>query len=68
VTELHKRLLFAGVTFVVAGGIWTLQGLDYIEGSPMTGEPFWVKAGLAVVVVGALILALGLRSRSSPNG
>jgi hypothetical protein len=56
------------VTFVVAGGIWTLQGLDYIEGSPMTGEPFWVKAGLAVVVVGALILALGLRSRSSPNG
>ena len=35
------------VAMVVVGGMWTMQGLGYLEGSPMTGAPFWAIAGPA---------------------
>ena len=42
---------------IVAGLIFTFQGLGYIEGSAMTGEAFWAVVGPAIAGLG---LALGI--------
>ncbi|HET6561829.1 MAG TPA: hypothetical protein VFG72_08135 [Marmoricola sp.] len=50
------------VVMVVAGAVWTVQGLGYLEGSPMTGVSFWAIAGPVVAGFG-LALMLVLRDR-----
>jgi hypothetical protein len=50
------------VAMVVVGGMWTMQGLGYLEGSPMTGAPFWAIAGPVVAGFG-IALMLVLRDR-----
>ena len=52
----------AAVAMVVVGAIWTMQGLGYLEGSPMTGVSFWAIAGPVVAGFG-LALMLVLRDR-----
>ena len=42
---------------LVAGALWTLQGLGYLGGSSMTGESFWAVVG---PIVAGLGLALGI--------
>ena len=50
------------VVMVVAGAVWTLQGLGHLEGSPMSGVSFWAIAGPVVAGFG-LALMLVLRDR-----
>ena len=50
------------VAMVVVGGVWTFQGLGYLEGSPMTGVSFWAIVGPVVAGFG-LALMLVLRDR-----
>jgi TRAP-type C4-dicarboxylate transport system permease small subunit len=50
------------VAMVVVGGVWTFQGLGFLEGSPMTGVSFWAIAGPVVAGFG-LALMLVLRDR-----
>ncbi len=50
------------VAMVVVGGVWTFQGLGYLEGSPMTGVSFWAIIGPVVAGFG-LALMLVLRDR-----
>jgi hypothetical protein len=45
---------------VVVGVIWTLQGLGYLKGSPMTGVQFWALVGPVVAGFG---VALAIVSR-----
>jgi hypothetical protein len=45
-----------GVVLVVIGGLWTLQGLGLVQGSPMTGSTIWVVLGLVVVASGVAVL------------
>jgi hypothetical protein len=52
-----------GGALIVTGGVWIGQGLGYIPGSFMTGDPFWAFAGVLFVAGGAGILALELRRR-----
>jgi len=47
------------------GVVWIGQGLGYIPGSFMTGDPFWAVAGGVLVAVGAAIVVLELRRRPS---
>ncbi len=49
-------LAIAGVLLLV-GGVWTGQGLGYVEGSVMTGERTWAILG---PIVAGLGVALGL--------
>ncbi len=56
-------LVGAGALITVAGVIWTLQGLDYIGGSVMTGVTLWAVVGPVVAIVGLAIAAAGLRAR-----
>jgi hypothetical protein len=57
-------LMTLGVLAVVLGGLWTLQGLDVIGGSVMSGVSMWAVIGPIVAVVGLLLIALGVRRRS----
>ena len=59
-------LLIVGVLLVLAGSTFALQGADYLGGSSMTGNPFWLYAGSGIAVLGVLliIVAVARRSRS----
>ena len=56
--------LLVGGALVVTGGVWIGQGLGYIPGSFMTGDPFWAVAGVVFALGGVAILALELRRRA----
>jgi hypothetical protein len=60
-----SRSLAVGLGFVllVVGGLWTLQGLGYVGGSPMTGVTFWAVAGPLVALLGLLLAVVGGRGR-----
>jgi predicted signal transduction protein with EAL and GGDEF domain len=54
-------LLVLGVFMVLIGSVWALQGANFLLGSPMTGDPFWLVVGIAVIVVGAALAYFGWR-------
>ena len=56
--------LVLGGLMVVAGLVWTLQGLGYVSGSPMTGVTFWAIVGPLVAGFGVALMIVGLRSRT----
>lgn len=56
-------LAVVGVAAVVAGIIWTLQGLGYVGGSFMTGATVWAIIGPVVALAGLVLLAVASRSR-----
>jgi hypothetical protein len=47
---------------VAVGVLWTLQGLDVVGGSPMSGVGLWAVIGPFVALAGAG-LALGARRK-----
>ena len=55
--------LAVGIVAIVSGAVWTLQGLGYVRGSVMTGEPVWAVIGPIVAVVGVILVVLALRGR-----
>jgi hypothetical protein len=57
--------LTIGALLILIGGVWTLQGLDVLGGSSMSGSTMWAVIGPIVVVVGALLLWQGFRRRIS---
>jgi hypothetical protein len=57
--------ILIGAVAVVAGVIWTLQGLDILGGSPMSGDSTWAIVGPIVAVVGMLVFLFGLRRRGA---
>lgn len=52
-----------GVLLVLAGAVWTLQGLGYIGGSFMSGASVWAVIGPIVAVAGIALLWVSLRRR-----
>lgn len=57
-------LIIVGIIGLLLGAVWTLQGLDVIGGSPMSGNSMWAIIGPIVAVVGILLLLVGARRRS----
>ena len=49
--------LAAALLMVVVGGIFTFQGLGYLEGSSMTGDDTWALIG---PIIAGLGVALGI--------
>ena len=60
-----RRVLLVGVGFVLilAGVVFTLQGVGVLGGSAMSGVTFWAVAGPVIAVVGLALAAIGLRDR-----
>jgi len=54
-------LVTLGVLMLVVGGIWTFQGLGYIEGSAMTGVEMWAIVGPVVAGLGVALAYVGAR-------
>lgn len=55
--------LVLGGVMVVAGLLWTLQGLGYVSGSPMTGVALWAVIGPVVALIGVALMVVGMRTR-----
>jgi uncharacterized membrane protein HdeD (DUF308 family) len=52
-----------GVVLALVGALWTLQGLNLVGGSFMTGSTLWLVIGLVALVGGVALLARSLRTR-----
>ena len=55
--------LAVGIVAIVSGAVWTLQGLGYVRGSVMTGEPIWAVIGPIVALAGLVLIVVALRRR-----
>lgn len=53
--------LVAGILIFLMGALWTLQGLDLVGGSPMSGVTLWAVVGPIVAILGLALAGLGLR-------
>lgn len=64
---MTKNLLTpVGVLLVLVGGLWTLQGLDVIGGSGMSGQTLWAVIGPIVALAGVGLIVVGIRGRKAP--
>ncbi len=61
---MRMALPATGIALLVVGAVWTLQGVNILPGSPMTGEPFWAWAGIVSLIVGLVLLFVGLGRRA----
>lgn len=50
-----------GAVLVLAGIVWTLQGIDVLKGSSMSGTTTWAVIGPIVLVLGVVLASVGLR-------
>ncbi len=58
-------LVGVGVLLMLAGVVFTLQGVGAIGGSVMSGVTFWAVAGPVIAVAGLAMAAIGLRDRTA---
>jgi hypothetical protein len=58
-------LLIVGIVLVLLGLLWTLQGLDVLGGSAMSGVTLWAIVGPVVAVVGLVLVVVGARSKGA---
>jgi hypothetical protein len=56
--------LVIGGLALIAGVVWTLQGLNVIRGSFMSNNHTYVVVGPIVSIIGLILLAVGARSRA----
>jgi len=60
---VHPRVaLGIGILLVLVGLLWTLQGLDIVGGSGMSGVAIWAVIGPFVALIG-IVVALGARRK-----
>jgi len=59
--------LVIGGLAVVIGIVWTLQGLNVLGGSVMTGKTIFAVIGPIVSVVGLVLLGVGIRQSRAPT-
>jgi uncharacterized membrane protein HdeD (DUF308 family) len=53
--------LATGVLVAIIGVVWTLQGLGYLGGSPMTGVRTWAIIGPILIVAGVVLVGVAFR-------
>ena len=52
-----------GIVFVVLGVLWSLQGLNVLPGSVMSGQSMWLVIGILLALVGLWLLSTLRRGR-----
>lgn len=55
--------LVPGVILSGVGVLWTLQGLNLVHGSAMSGSSLWATMGPVVFVAGLALIAIGITRR-----
>ncbi|MFE6733359.1 hypothetical protein [Microbacterium sp. NPDC057650] len=53
-------ILVLGVILLLVGVVWTLQGLNVLGGSAMSGSPLWATIGPIVLVVGVILIVVSI--------
>jgi hypothetical protein len=56
-------ILGLGVLLVFIGVGWTLQGIDVMKGSAMSGVTLWAVVGPIVAIAGVALLGVGFSRR-----
>jgi ACR3 family arsenite efflux pump ArsB len=54
-------LVIVGALLTLSGAVWTLQGLNVLGGSAMSGATQWAVIGPIVAVIGLVMLVSGVR-------
>lgn len=52
-----------GLLMTGTGVLWTMQGLGYAEGSPMTGRAQWAIIGPVLAGLGVALIIVAARGR-----
>jgi hypothetical protein len=52
-----------GIVFVAFGVLWTLQGVNVVRGSFMSGQTMWLVIGIILVLLGVWLLWSLIASR-----
>jgi xanthine/uracil permease len=52
--------LVPGVILALLGIVWTLQGLNVLGGSAMSGSPLWATIGPIVLAVGVVLIVIAI--------
>jgi hypothetical protein len=55
--------LVPGVLLALVGLVWTLQGLNVLGGSAMSGSSLWATVGPIVLIVGLVLIGIGIARR-----
>jgi hypothetical protein len=59
-----RRVVLAGAGFLMlAGVVFTLQGVGVLGGSVMSGVTFWAVAGPVIALLGLALAVIGLGGR-----
>ncbi|GAB3858155.1 hypothetical protein ACFPIJ_18910 [Dactylosporangium cerinum] len=56
-------LVIVGALLILSGVVWTLQGLNLLGGSAMSGNTMWAVIGPITAIVGAVLFLRGVRKR-----
>ncbi|HLL69645.1 MAG TPA: hypothetical protein VK453_28605 [Micromonosporaceae bacterium] len=56
-------LIVGGALLMLAGAVWTLQGIGALGGSPMSGVTMWAVIGPLTAAAGLVLLVVGVRAR-----
>jgi hypothetical protein len=56
-----------GVVLGLVGLVWIAQGVNMLQGSPMTGQSQWAIIGIVLVVFAAWLLWSFARERGGPT-
>ena len=62
---MKKALLLAGVLLGLTGVVGILQGFNVLPGSFMTGQMIWAYIGIAVSMIGSVVIWIAVRGGSS---
>lgn len=60
---MKPLLIVLGGLLAIVGGVWTFQGLGYLEGSSMTGVDTWAMIGPVVAGLGVALVIVAARKR-----
>lgn len=61
-------LVLGGVVLIAIGLVWTLQGLNVLGGSAMSGSSLWATIGPIVLVVGVVLIVIAVVVRRRRSG
>lgn len=61
---MRTIVVVGGLVLLLIGLVWALQGADVLMGSAMSGSSLWLGIGSVLVVIGAVVMALGLRGHA----
>lgn len=61
---MRIALNIVGILFLLAGGVWFLQGINVLPGSFMTGQTQWAVYGATLMVAGIGCLVAAKRRRT----